>query len=458
MKNLIKHSILLFLGSIFFLTCVTVKSHGQIEKDDWQIKSPNKFGLNQKLLSDLSSQLESGTFGNTHDLVIIKNGHLVFEHYGEGHQAKDLHYTASISKSVGSILFGLTMDNGLIPNLSSGITQKPLSSLLPEYKDLLSGQKSEILLKHVLSMTSNLDWDEQSFPYNDSRNDWYNASIDSEPVRYAFSKKSIGKPGAQFMYNGGMSITLSYMVDKALDIETKDFAEVNLFNPLDIKEYQWRNLTCGLLDFDGGLSLRPRDMAKIGQLMLNLGSWNDQQILSKEWVDESTTMQVKNIGMPDYGYQWWGGNYNFYENSTTVFLASGHGGQMIFVAPEFDMVVVITQEVFNNPMGEVNCIGLLANYILPSAKNPVIVGESHFNENKEDFAGNYSFGSTHLEIKLEDGELVAIGGDGSRINMKPMEQNRFIGHAIDIIPVYFEFIGNKCLTRFVFQNQEYTQN
>jgi len=458
MRRQIKTIIKTLVSTIVCLFIITASSECQVELDDWQIKNPNDIGLDQELLKQLESDLIGDVFGNTHEVIIIKEGYLVFEHYGEGHNIDDLHYTASVSKSVGSMVFGLAMDKGHLPELSTGILQQPISMFLPDHQSLFKKEKSKILLNHVLNMTANLEWDEESFPYSDPRNDWHMASVDDDPVKYAFSKDLIGKPGEVFEYNGGMPITLSYLVKHSMDQKTISFAKEKLFNPLGIKEFRWDHLRCGLLDFDGGLHLRPRDMARIGQLMLNKGKWNGKQILSKEWVEVSSQMHIKNEGSPDYGYQWWGGQYSFYENSCEVFMASGHGGQLIVIIPEFEMVVVITQQVFDNPMGQINTIGLLAKYILPATQE---ISEPIEETNKFDKVqrlGTYSWNQAILNIKMENNSLIAVGGDGSEITLEPLGENRFIGMAINIIPVYFEFKGDKLITRFAFQNQSYIKN
>ena len=139
-------------------------------------------------------------------------------------------------------------------------------------------------------------------------------------------------------------------------------------------------------------------------------------------------------------------------------MASGHGGQLIVVIPEFEMVVVITQQVFDNPMGQINTIGLLAKYILPAAKPAKDVQETPDNIDLKRWVGTYSMDQSQLKIILQNNNLVAIGGDGSRIILEPIGQNKFVGLAIDILPIYFKFEEKLCHTRFAFQNQSYHKN
>jgi len=122
------------------------------------------------------------------------------------------------------------------------------------------------------------------------------------------------------------------------------------------------------------------------------------------------------------------------------------------------MVVVITQRVFDNPMGQINTMGLLSKYILPSAKPSEKPQGSPTEADLKNWAGNYSMDQAELEIILENNQLVAIGSDGTQIVLDPIGPNKFVGLAIDILPVYFEFTDNRCLTRFAFQHHVYVRN
>jgi CubicO group peptidase (beta-lactamase class C family) len=146
------------------------------------------------------------------------------------------------------------------------------------------------------------------------------------------------------------------------------FAENYLFSKLGITEYEWQMLRNNVVFCSGDLRLRPRDMAKFGQLFFNGGVWNQEQIISESWINESVQSRYF---MPaswwedGYGYQWWIKIFHSGSRYYGSYFAQGWGGQCIFVFPENNMIVVFTGENYftSSPMLE-----LLNNYILPALK------------------------------------------------------------------------------------------
>jgi CubicO group peptidase (beta-lactamase class C family) len=143
-----------------------------------------------------------------------------------------------------------------------------------------------------------------------------------------------------------------------------EFAGEYLFTPLGISDYHWDKFPDGNIQTDGGLHLRPRDMAKIGYMIMKNGKWKNQQIVSKQWVVESTKRHIDAHGI-GYGYQWWIGKTTMNKQTIEVLFASGHGGQKIFIIPQLDLVAVFTSRVFN-PKGHSGPEGFLLKYIIPS--------------------------------------------------------------------------------------------
>src|SRR5262249_46947685 len=120
-----------------------------------------------------------------------------------------------------------------------------------------------------------------------------------------------------------------------------EFARAMLFEPLGITTVQW-NRVRGDTDAGGGLRLRPRDMAKIGQLVLAGGRWNGRQIVSKGWIEASTTRKIQATDGQSYGYLWWLGHHKYNERDVDWIGALGRGGQSIRIVPELDLVVAVT--------------------------------------------------------------------------------------------------------------------
>jgi CubicO group peptidase (beta-lactamase class C family) len=273
----------------------------------------------------------------------------------------------SATKSVNSILVGITIDQHKISNVDAKI-----SSFFPEYSDLFTNkQKDAICLKHLLSMTAGLSWDEWTYPYTDPRNDAAMMASKADFFSYVLEKPLATAPGAKFTYSSGVSLMLGEILYKATGLRADKFAEIYLFGPLGISDYYWQKAPNGVVNTLGGLALRPRDMAKIGQLYLNDGRWDGKQIVSKEWVRASTRQQVGAGQLPawfladSYGYQWWLGSFDVGNQAIASYSARGQGGQFIINFPTLQMVAVFTGWNDNRLLGQP--LEMLQRYILPAA-------------------------------------------------------------------------------------------
>jgi CubicO group peptidase (beta-lactamase class C family) len=410
---------------------------------EWRLASPAEVGLDTQRLEELARALEAGTFENNHALLIVRHGRLVFEKYSSGRARGDLQYTASVSKSVGAIVFGMALADGALETVGDDPLDTPIGKLLPEYSTMLAGDslKAQIQLRHVLTMTAGFQWDEHSYPYSDPRNDWHRASESDDPVALVLSKPMAAAPGTELNYNGGLSILLSYLVQRDLGIPVDAYARERLFGPLGIAEYRWERLSCGLTDTDGGLHLKPIDMAKIGQLFLDDGQWLGKQLVPTEWVHQSTLSHVANDRGPDYGFQWWCGQFRAHAGSTRAFLASGYGGQMILVAPALDLVVVLANQVFENPLGALNDLAILSRYIFPSADvsfaRPEIQPQSPGSLGA--YAGRYAADGEVVEVSLTENGLLAEAEGAPALQLQPLGPGQFFGTALDRLDVRFAF-------------------
>ena len=459
-KALIRSTVPLVLG-IGVLLPLGVSSC-QATVQDWAVAEAESVGLDAGLIDALVEQLEAGSFRNLHSLLVVKGGRLVVEEYSGDLGADDLHYTASVTKSVATLLLGMAMQRGLLPGLDDGVLDMPLSELLPEYSQALSQNpgKAGMTLRHVLSMTGGLEWDEDSFPYDDPRNDWARVRDADDPLDVIFQQPMASEPGTHFVYSGGMSTIVGYLLERATDGQPRSFAEQELFEPLGITEYRWWDLEGGLLDAPGGLHLRPRDMAKIGQLMLHGGLWDGKRIVSDEWVTETSRRHVENPGSPDYALQWWCGDFNYRGRSTYLYMASGHGGQKIFVVPDFDMVIVLTHQVFDNPFGELNNLSILSRYLLPAADStvPETVVLQLSAKVLSGYVGEYQGPQGSFHVEIADGNLRLSGEGSPPMIIEPVGEARFRGYVEGLLEVYFEFdldeqgLAQSGRARFGFRN------
>lgn len=356
--------------------------------DGWETGSLTEVGMDQKKITGLMIDLINRNH-YLHSIVIVKNGKLVFEEYFSGKDVEldeqipgsgslkytsknfdrnTLHFLGSANKSFWSAMIGIGIDKGFIESID-----EKMFSFFPEYEELNNTEKDKITIAHMLTMTSGLPWDDGSYPIYDPRNDEYQMLFNEDPVRFILEKTLVNSPGTHFHYNSGTSFLLSEIIKKSSGKSLEEFADQFLFNPLGITSYRWsnsRNIHNSI--YAAGLYLRPRDMAKLGQLFLQGGMWNSNRIVSEQWTLESSEESIhfpsEHPPMPHfisgYGYQWWLGKFL---GGTEVYCAAGWGGQFIMVVPDVNLTVVFTSGDYEgNDFNE--HFDIVNNYILQAIK------------------------------------------------------------------------------------------
>ncbi|MGD2152527.1 MAG: serine hydrolase [Gemmatimonadales bacterium] len=311
--------------------------------DGWETADLADVGISLEPLADLIRRLRSLPDTLVHGILIIKDRKLVFEEYFRGikytgggtiqFDRKTIHNIASITKTVTSALLGIAIDRGLIESV-----EVPAHTFFPEIEAFQSDGKEEITLEHLITMTSGLEWDQHAYDLRDPRNDnvlFYRAP---NPIEYYVSRPLVAAPGTHFAYSEASINTVARAVERASGFELDAFAEEFLCSPLGITRVAWLRIwPDNWVWASGNLEMRPRDMAKFGQLYLDGGVWAGQQVVSGEWVEASTSPHAWS-GVRGYGYTWWLG----YLSGLPAYWGSGLGGQKIYVVPDLSLVVVIT--------------------------------------------------------------------------------------------------------------------
>ncbi|MFP8490254.1 serine hydrolase domain-containing protein [Gracilimonas sp. Q87] len=289
-------------------------------------------------------------------ILIQKDGELLSEKYFRTASPDYPYNIKSASKSIISLLVGIAVDKSDIS------IDETLGGYFPEYfASNPNSRKESITIRNLLSMQSGLET--TSF-YNYRR--WV---ISDNWVEFQFDQPLEEEPGGKMVYSTGISHLLSVIITKATDMSTKAFAEKYLFTPLDIQVGGWDRDPQGYYMGGNNIALKPRDLLKIGQLMLNRGTWNNEQIVSQGWVRDSfQTYTHSNFNPYDYGYMWWNRPVGGYE----VYFAWGFGGQYIFIIPELNSVTVITSFLENATQRRTYkepIFDLLEKNIIPYLKN-----------------------------------------------------------------------------------------
>jgi CubicO group peptidase (beta-lactamase class C family) len=344
--------------------------------DNWAIASPESVGIDGTRLCGIAATLKAQG-ADVHAVVIVRHGKLVFEQYYAGYDepwgsphgqhdfdATTRHDMRSASKSVVSLLVGIAIERKLIAGVD-----EPVVKFFPEYAALKTPGWIDVTLRHLLTMSSGIQWDENR-GWTDPANDEPHLGKDADPVSYVLGKPIAVAPDEIWNYNGGGTDLLGNILERASGKPLNDFAREVLFEPLGITDGRWENYQNGRVAAAAGLRLRPRDAAKIGQLVLDHGAWNGRQLVPAAWIAQSTAPRFQAIGyfggLFFYGYQWWLGRTLSDGGEITWVAAMGLGGQRIFIVPDLDLVVMITSGLYSSPRQGHAEIDVLSNFVIPS--------------------------------------------------------------------------------------------
>jgi CubicO group peptidase (beta-lactamase class C family) len=347
--------------------------------DGWSIATPESVGLDSAPLCAIAARMKE-TGANVHAVAIVRHGRLVFEQYFSGpdeqwevagrfdHDATTKHDMRSASKSVVSLLVGIAIDRKLIAS-----AEEPVVKFFPEYAAVKSPGWDQVTLRHLLTMSSGMQWDENR-DWNDPKNDEPHLRNEADPIRYILSRPIAKPPDAVWTYNGGGTDLLGNILERVSGKPLEAFAREVLFGPLGVSDFEWRTYpTNGKVAPSIGLRIRPRDAAKIGQMVLSHGAWDGRPIVSPAWIEQSVRPRFQAIGyfggMMFYGQQWWLGRSIARESEVKWIAAQGSGGQRLFIVPDRDLVVMTTSGRYFQPRQGDGALDMMANFILPSVRD-----------------------------------------------------------------------------------------
>ena len=342
--------------------------------DKWPTAQPEAVGLSKEALSAIHQDIERGRYGYIDAFLVARHGKLVFEHYYEHdypsiyrqeaatpgalvvndpsgpynyfnpwwhpyYRHTTLHSMQSVTKSVVSALVGIAISRGDFPDLDT-----PVLQFFDEADvDNVDQRKRDMTVRDLLTMSDGLLWNE-NLPYNDPANSFAVMAKAHNWVEYTFDLPMGAEPGTVFNYNSGATLILGHIFRLATGIDIEEYAVEHLFAPLGIDDYYWDRTPYGLTDTQEGLYVSARGLAKIAQLFLQKGRWQNQQVIPASWVEESTAPHYPTgkAGDEAYGYLWWSQPYTFEETTLRAYFGKGFGGQRPIFLPELDTVIVLT--------------------------------------------------------------------------------------------------------------------
>jgi CubicO group peptidase (beta-lactamase class C family) len=243
-------------------------------------------------------------------------------------------------------------------------------SFLPQYGSLRTPAKERISLRHLLTMSSGIAWNE-NIPYTDAQNSERRMIDAPDPYRYVLEQPLIEEPGKVWNYSGGSTALLAAVLQRTSGKWIVKFARDELFTPLGITDLEWVQMPAsGEFAAASGLRLRPRDMAKLGQLVISHGIWKGKPIVSAEWLKEATMRRFPVETNYYYGYQWWISSSVVNGKKINWFEAFGLGGQRIIIVPSLELVVVFTTGLYDMENASLATTSLLDDYVLPAVVGP----------------------------------------------------------------------------------------
>ncbi|WP_350287362.1 serine hydrolase [uncultured Croceitalea sp.] len=328
--------------------------------DGWPTANISTFNIDGDELLRLITDIKAQKLVNTHSVLIAKEGKLVFENYFDGFNANIPHDLRSASKSISSAIIGIAIDDGII----EGVDERLYDFVPEQYQYTKDSLKSDITIKDLLTMSSGLDVNDKA-----SEGFYQNPNTSKNWLKTVLEAPMVKTPGTYADYGSANPFLLGVCLNERLQQPLEAYMDEKLFAPLGVTNYINQTDDTEVIPyFGGGMLLTPRDLLKFGQLYLNKGQWNGQQLIAERWVAESFTKHMRLQDVRDkneYGYLWWHDTYTVGERAIASIEARGAGGQFIFILPELEAVVVITSGNFRNRKGN-QPREILKEYLLPA--------------------------------------------------------------------------------------------
>lgn len=352
---------------------------------EWRTTAEAEAGFAPGFAARLDQFILSGQARNIHGVVIARRGKLVLENYYEGDDqvrdekgrphpervafsAERSHELRSVSKSIVGLLYGVALRDGKVPPLDA-----PLLAQFPQYTGLPDlPRRSRWTIGHAITMTLGIEWNED-VPYDDPRNGQTAMEAAADPYRYVLEQPIVAAAGERWIYSGGATALIGKIIENGTGQSLHDYARAVLFDPLGLGPTEWRRGRDGERNFASGLGMRPRDLARIGQMLLDGGKAGERQLVPADWLAASFKPAVAtNRDRREYGYHWYLGESAFEgpegPRRERWIGANGNGGQRLYVFPRLELLVVITAGNYNRRDQGTPPNRLLTEVVLPNLR------------------------------------------------------------------------------------------
>ena len=357
--------------------------------DGWAVAHAADAGIDVARLEAMMNSIRGGAFDYVDSIVVAQDGKLVFdetirkvtdaEDGRVGNTNLKMHAQFSTTKSITGVAVGIAIEQGYLPGVDAlYLGLFPYSSY-----DNWDERKQDMTLGHVLAMQSGLAWNEWNPPYSSPDNQlirFYETEVDF--TKSLLDLPLAADPGTAFAYNTVATVSLAQAIENNAPLSFVDFGQNELLLPLGISDVEFLTTPTGLPNTGGGFYFLTRDMVKFGQLALDGGRWNDEQIVSAAWIDELVTLRTAitwenpeewHWQLDGYGYHWWLGHYEIDSTVYDTWAMWGFGGQWVVVVPELNLVVAINSHGYDNDDGALNQVHeLIARYVIPAVGSSIL--------------------------------------------------------------------------------------
>lgn len=330
--------------------------------DGWMTSTPAAEGMDEAMLKQTLDDIHAGRFPGVDSLLVARHGRLVAEGYFNGFGAKTTHDLRSAGKSFVSALVGIAIDQGLF-----GIDD-PISQLIPGFESHanMDDAKRSITVRNLLDMNSGLDCNDWIGPQSPGWEETMYGTRDW--VGFMLDLPMANAPGTFPSYCTGGVVLLGHIITARSGKGLDEYANTWLLGPLGVHNVLWRHSPDGQATGATGMQLRPRDVAKLGQLYLDGGTWNGAVVEPGNWVTASQRRETE-LGGNGYGFLWWKRAFAGPDGPVDAFYADGNGGNFVFVIPALDLVVGFTGSNYNTD-GSRRPLDMLSPEILRAVTMP----------------------------------------------------------------------------------------
>lgn len=321
----------------------------------------------------LRKAFDEGELAGLHSVLVLVDGETFAEVYFSGederwgdptgvrqHKADTLHDLRSVSKSIVGLLYGIALSEGLVPEVDQGLLKQ-----FPDYADLaVDAKRSLITIADALTMRMGTEWDED-LPYTDPHNSEIAMERAQDRYRFVLDRPMVEEPGRTWIYNGGATAIVAKLIADGTGRALDEYARDKLFTPLGITDFEWIAGRDGEPSAASGLRLNMRDLAKIGQMLIDGGNYKGVQVVPTSWLDASFTRHAVNSYRLGYGYFWWLDG----EGEKPSWMAGfGNGGQRLTIHPQRGVVIAVFAGNYNQPDAWKLPVKVTREFVIPALR------------------------------------------------------------------------------------------